>query len=65
MNNQTNTYIPTLAEFIDQFNRPNYFDDPRTPEEMKQEWRKAKEDAYYKLFGQEKIESLRIRKEKE
>lgn len=63
--NNNSSYIPRLAEFIDQFNRPNFFDDPRTPEEMKQEWRKAKEDAYFKLFGQEKIENLRIRKEGE
>jgi len=57
--------VPTLNEYLRRFETPNYFDDERTPEEMKQAWYKRIEDKYYELYGQEKIESTRFRKEGE
>jgi len=65
MEDEIKKRVPTLAEYLSGFNTPNYFDDPRTPEEMKQRWYRAIEDGYYKLYGQEKIETLRFRKEGE
>ena len=65
MTNQDDNYIPTLAEYIDQFRRPNYFDDIRTPEEMKQTWRKQIIDKYYELYGDKRISDLRLLVRKE
>lgn len=57
--------IPTFQEYRARFNRPNYLDDPRTPVEATMTWLKELENRYYELYGQEKIETLRPRKEGE
>jgi len=57
--------VPTLAEYKSGFRTSNYFDDPRTPDEMKQQWYQEIENRYYKLYGQENIEATRFRKEGE
>lgn len=57
--------IPSLQEYLDGFKTPNYIGDPRTPQEMIDDWYKRMEDKYYELYGQEKIQSLRTRKEGE
>jgi len=57
--------VPTLAEFERGFKTPNFLNDPRTPDEMTQQWYRAIENKYYQLDGQEKIESLRPKKEGE
>jgi hypothetical protein len=59
--------IPTISEYLNSFSRPNYLDDPRTPEPIRQEMirkrEKEIEDEYYKKYGQETIESLEFGKE--
>lgn len=57
--------IPTLQEYMADFKPPNFFDDERTPEEVKEAWRNEYLEKYYKLYGEEKIESTRIKKEGE
>lgn len=56
---KTEKDVPTLSEYQNRFNRPNYFDDVRTPKEMIDLWYKRIEDSYYEKYGQEKIVSLR------
>lgn len=56
-------YVPTLSEYKNRFKTPNYFDDSRTPEDMKQRWYQRIEDEYYEKYGKMPIESLRFRKE--
>ncbi|HKB88601.1 MAG TPA: hypothetical protein VKC53_03030 [Patescibacteria group bacterium] len=51
--------IPSFSEYSSWFRTPNYFDDVRTPEEMKEKWYKYIENSYYEKYGQEKIETLR------
>lgn len=55
--------VPTLQEYMDGFKTPNYIGDPKTPQEMIDGWYKRIGDKYYELYGQEKIESLKPRKE--
>jgi hypothetical protein len=57
--------IPSLQEYSEWFNTPNYFRDSRTSQEMIREWYQNIEDSYYQIYGQEKIESLRSGKETE
>lgn len=57
--------VPSLQEYMDGFKTPNYIGDPRTPQEMIDGWYKRIEDKYYELYGQEKIEATRFRKEGE
>lgn len=57
--------VPSLEEYLNSFSTPDYLGDPRTPKEMADAWYKKIEDRYYELYGQEKIESLRFRKEGE
>lgn len=63
MTNDKQKRVPTLQEYMDGFDTPNYLGDPRTPREMISNWYRKIEDKYYELYGQEKIESLRPRKE--
>lgn len=58
--------VPSLQEYIDGFTMPRYLDDPRSFSiEAIQAWYQKIENRYYELYGQEKIESLRIGSRKE
>ena len=60
-----NIKIPTFQVYRDQFNRPNWLDDPRTPIEETLKWLKVLEDRYYELYGDMQIKTLRRGKEGE
>lgn len=64
-----NKKVPSLQEFINRFSMPRYLDETRVDEETRQsqiqQWYQKIENRYYELYGQEKIQTLRSRKEGE
>lgn len=65
MEKETRERVPTLSEYMQRYNTPHYFDDPRTPKDMEKMWYQRLEDNYYEKYGDLPIKQMRFRKEGE